>query len=122
MTGSSFSSNAPRLCIVGGGAAVSTTGVEALGNRRTNTTTGRGPRMAYLTFFVEESRAFFAPSRLTAEVWMEVEVETSDGPKRKRFVTKVDTVPTWTDEDAIESAFSSYRFDEWFSYHPLTHH
>jgi len=120
MTGSSLSSNAPRLCIIGGGAAVSTTQAEMLGS--TNTTTGRGPRMAYLTFFVEESRAFFAPSRLTAEVWMEVEVETSDGPQRKRFVTKVDTVPSWTDEDAIESAFSSYKFDEWFSYHPLTHH
>jgi hypothetical protein len=78
--------------------------------------------MAYLTFFVGESRAFFAPSRLTAEVWMEVEVETVDGPQRKRFVTKVDTVPTWTDEEAIESAFASYKFDEWFSYDPLTFH
>ena len=107
---------------MGGDAAVSTTQAEALGSRPTITTTEKRPRMAYLTFFVEESRAFFAPSRLTAEVWMEVEVETSDGPQRKRFVTKVDTVPSWTDEDAIESAFSSYKFDEWFSYHPLTHH
>ena len=54
---------------------------------------------------------------------MEVEVETANGPRRKRFVTKVETIPSWTDEDAIESAFASYKFDEWFSYeHPFTLH
>jgi hypothetical protein len=122
MTGNSVSTNAPRLCINGGDAAASTTKAEALGSRRTMTTTEKRSRMAYLTFFVEESRAFFAPSRLSAEVWMEVEVETVDGPQRKRFVTKVETIPSWTDKDAIESAFSSYKFDEWFSYDPLTLH
>jgi hypothetical protein len=69
--------------------------------------------MSYVTFFVEESRAFFAPSRLTAEVWMEVEVATANGPERKRFVTLVRTLPTWTNEDAIELAFESFCFDEW---------
>ena len=78
--------------------------------------------MAYLTFFVDESRAFFAPSRLTAEVWMEVEVETPSGPERKRFVTKVNTIPCWTDEDALELAFATYKFDEWFSFDPFTLH
>jgi hypothetical protein len=122
MVGSRDLENAPGLCISGGDAAAGTAKAEALGSRRTITTTEKRPRMTYLTFFVEESRAFFAPSRLTAEVWMEVEVETVNGPQRKRFVTKVDTVPTWTDKDAIESAFSSYKFDEWFSYDPLTFH
>ncbi len=70
--------------------------------------------MTHVTFFVDESRAFFSPSRLMAEVWMEVELGTLHGPERKRFVTKVQTLPYWTNEDAIESAFTSFRFDEFY--------
>jgi hypothetical protein len=71
--------------------------------------------MAHLTIFVDESRAFFSASRLYAEVWMEIQVMTVDGPQRKRFVTQVQTIPSWTDEEAIATAFEAYQFNEWFN-------